>query len=72
MRQRLNNEPFKNYVILLGGGGRSPKDYIRLQEGRGNTPKDYIGLQGAEVQKIFFFLSSRYNCAIFSAAFKKF
>jgi len=26
----------------------------------------------SEVQKIFFFLSSRYNCAIFSAAFKKF
>ena len=25
--------PLKNYVILLGGGGRSPKDYIRLQEG---------------------------------------
>ena len=23
--------PLKNYVILLGGGGRSPKDYIRLQ-----------------------------------------
>ena len=38
--------PLKNYVILLGGGGRSPKDYIRLQGGRGDTPKDYIGLQG--------------------------
>ena len=24
---------FKNYVILLGWKGRSPKDYIRLQEG---------------------------------------
>ena len=36
--------PFKNYVILLGGGGRSPKDYIRLQGG--DTPKDYIGLHG--------------------------
>ena len=30
------------------------------------------GYRGAEVEKIFFFLSSRYNCAIFSAAFKKF
>ena len=29
------------------------------------------GDQLPEVQKIFFFLSSRYNCAIFSAAFKK-
>ena len=38
--------PLKNYVILLGGGGRSPKDYIRLQGGRGDTPKDYIVLQG--------------------------
>ena len=26
----------------------------------------------AEMQKIFFFLPSRYDCAIFSAAFKKF
>ena len=34
--------PFKNYVILLGGGGRSLKDYKR---GGGDTPKDYIGLQ---------------------------
>ena len=33
----------KNYVILLGGGGRSPKDCIRLQGGRGgDTPKGYI------------------------------
>ena len=25
--------PFKYYVILLVGGGRSPKEYIRLQGG---------------------------------------
>ena len=41
--------PFKNYIILLWGGGRSPKDYIRLQGGGGDTPKDYIGLQGVGV-----------------------
>ena len=23
--------PLKDYVILLGGGGRSPKDYVGLQ-----------------------------------------
>ena len=35
---------------------------------------DYLatGYLQAEVQKTFFFLSSQYNCAIFSAAFKKF
>ena len=27
--------PFKNYIILIGGGGRSQKDYIRLQGGGG-------------------------------------
>merc|ERR1712013_515455 len=38
-----------------------------------SAPKPSYGApSGAEVQKIFFFLSSRYNCAIFSAAFKKF
>ena len=29
----------KNYLILLGGGGRSPKDFIRLQGGRGGYTK---------------------------------
>ena len=40
--------PFKNYVILLGGGGgRSQKDYIRLQGGEGGVHQkitlDYKG-----------------------------
>ena len=32
---------FKNYVIFLGGGGRSPKDYIGLQGGGGGG-SDYV------------------------------
>ena len=31
--------PFKNYTILLGGGGRSPKDFIRLQGGEVYTKR---------------------------------
>ena len=27
--------PLKNYVILLGGGGRSPKDYFGIKGGKG-------------------------------------
>ena len=45
MHFRVCKGPFKNYEILLGGGGRPPKDYIRLQGG-GGIPNDYIGLQG--------------------------
>ena len=36
---------FKNHVIFLGGGGKSPKDYIGLQGkggGLGSPKKDYV------------------------------
>ena len=33
--------PLRNYVTLLGGGGRWPKDYIRLQGGGINMVQPY-------------------------------
>ena len=40
--------PFKNYVILLGGGGRSPKDFIRLQGGGGIHQKITLDYKGGQ------------------------
>ena len=54
-------------------GAVNYNDYAKLNKDFWYTDKEQpIGLREAEVEIIFFFLSSRYNCTIFSAAFEKF
>ena len=66
----------KIFFAPLVNGVHEPQEMYKLNEAVGDKVDMYANFLEThlkpEVQKIFFFLSSRYNCAIFSATSEKF